>query len=78
MPSGKCKGCGKMTNSAVSNWWLTKDHIPTQCFLAWDTSGKPERGCAYNEAANWVKKYVDKIIDNDVVVADEGEIEIGN
>ena len=64
MPSGICK-CGKLTNSATSNWWFTKGQ-PTKCFLAWELDGTlPQRGCGYKDCDPWMKKYVDDCIKND-------------
>lgn len=57
MPAGKCKGCGRMTNSTTSNWWFTKDYQPTKCYVAWDEGGNPVRGCGYNEIENPFDKY---------------------
>jgi hypothetical protein len=48
MPSGVCKGCNRITNSTTSNWWFTKDNIPTECYVAW-VDNKPVKGCAYNK-----------------------------
>ncbi len=75
MPGGKCHGCGKMTNSATSDWWThkyPKDYwkqiypvvqgYAEKCFLAWDEDGKPVRGCAYDKCDPWTKKYVDDYI----------------
>ncbi len=42
-----CKGCKRITNSATSNMWLTKDFIPTECYVAWENN-KPVKGCGYN------------------------------
>lgn len=48
MPSGICKGCGRITNSTTSNWWFTKDFQPTECYVAW-VDGKPVKGCGYDK-----------------------------
>lgn len=47
MPTTTCKGCGRITNSATSNWWLTDDFIPTKCFIAWE-GNIAVQGCAFN------------------------------
>ena len=53
MPSGECKGCGYITNSAMSNWWLTdetldpeKKDAATKCYVRVGKDGKWEKGCA--------------------------------
>ncbi len=75
MPSGKCRGCGKTTNSATSNWWLhgllpksyftnypKEEGFSTECYLAWDENGTPVRGCGYSMCDPYMKKYVDDFI----------------
>ncbi|MCK9544494.1 MAG: hypothetical protein M0R03_20945 [Novosphingobium sp.] len=66
MPSGICKGCGRVTNSTTSNWWFTttKDHA-TECYAAY-VDDKWVKGCAYDKL-NRADKYspihfVDKLI----------------
>ena len=72
MPSGKCRTCGRMTNSVTSNWWKVVprsyyDNYPkeegfaTECYLAWDEN-VPVRGCAYNKCSGYMKQYVDNLI----------------
>lgn len=72
MPYGICKGCGRATNSTLSNWWDTdtKDHA-TECYAAWEEgiaglSGKWVKGCAYDKLDRSDKNspihFADKII----------------
>ena len=54
MPSETCKGCNRITNSAASDYWFAKDHIPTMCYIAWEEDPitkklKAVEGCAFNE-----------------------------
>lgn len=69
MPSGRCKTCGKMTNSATSNWWASRplyfgdmDGVATECYLAWDEEGHPVRGCGYDRCRQKEREYVDECI----------------
>jgi hypothetical protein len=63
MPSGPCKGCGYITNSTTSNWWLTKDLKPNKCYVRW-INNKPEKGCGYNELeeGDFSKIFADSIL----------------
>jgi len=62
MPVGPCGGCGRMTNSTTSNWWMTKDRKPTKCAVAWEEDGTAVRGCGYDQASKHMKEYADKVI----------------
>lgn len=62
MPVGPCGGCGRETNSAVSNWWLTKDLKPTKCAVAWEEDGTAVRGCGYDTASAHMKAFADEMI----------------
>lgn len=62
MPTGLCSGCGRMTNSTTSNWWLTKDYKPTKCVVAWEENGEAVRGCGYDDANDHFKAYADDVI----------------
>lgn len=65
MPSGICKGCGKITNSAVSNWWSEKPEgigVPTKCWAAF-VDGKWERGCGYPGESVFDKAAADRVIE---------------
>ncbi len=62
MPSGKCLGCGRLTNSTTSNWWDTDDHHPTKCYVAWEEDGKPVKGCGYDKADSLEKHFADSIL----------------
>lgn len=53
MPSGKCTGCGQMTNSATSNWW-SQDGVPTECYAAY-VNGEWVPGCGYAKADQLTK-----------------------
>jgi len=64
MPTAICQGCGRITNSATSNWWFTNDKIPTKCFIAWEEN-VAVRGCAFDElitknARNMWQNTIDK------------------
>lgn len=59
MPSGKCNGCGEITNSATSNWWDTGGK-PTECYAAF-IDDKWVKGCAFDRADPLVKKIVSSL-----------------
>ncbi len=67
MPIAICKTCNRFTNSTTSNYWFAKDHIPTECYVAWNDEGKPEKGCGYNDLnlndKYSGKEFYDKIIE---------------
>lgn len=56
-----CKGCGRPTNTATSNWLDNADFEPTECYVAWE-DGKPVKGCAYHRADRYQKHFADTII----------------
>jgi len=60
MPSGVCSGCGRITNSAVSNWWDTSGK-PTECYAAF-VDNKWVKGCGYQSADDLTRHIVGKII----------------
>jgi hypothetical protein len=62
MPTGRCKGCGKLTNSCTSNWWDTTDHKPTKCYMAFNDNGDPIKGCDYENAPLYIQKWVWEMI----------------
>lgn len=64
MAIGICQGCGKQTNSAVSNWIDGRERDPEkpiECYAAY-VDGKWVKGCAYHKAIWFMKSYVDKLI----------------
>jgi len=63
MPAGMCKGCHRMTNSTVSNWWDRKKegYVPTKCYVAW-VNNKPVKGCAYDKVDPYEKDWVDSVL----------------
>lgn len=64
MPTIPCDGCGRDTNTALCN------HIDYKfmeragyCYAAWNAVAKRwVRGCGYDKADDYIKKYVDKLI----------------
>lgn len=66
MATAICKGCGRYTNSAISNMWFTKDQQPTMCYAAMDeVTQKWVKGCDYDSdkaGLTFMKKAVDEII----------------
>lgn len=65
MPSAICKGCGRATNSTVSNyWWCEPDKRPTECYSAY-VDGKWVEGCAYNRITGFDKYFATKLINED-------------
>jgi len=62
MPVGLCGGCGRITNSTTSNWWMTNDRKPTKCAVAWEKDGTAVRGCGYDQASKQMQEYADEVI----------------
>jgi hypothetical protein len=72
MPTAICKGCNRWTNSTTSNYWFTKDHVPTKCWVAWPIVPlslilltKPEKGCIYDQLPDgcFEKESADSLIE---------------
>lgn len=62
MPSAKCK-CGYVTNSAVSNYATVKPFgEPTECYARM-VEGKWQRGCAYDRASEFMKEFVNDLVE---------------
>jgi hypothetical protein len=75
MPVAKCQNCGRLTNSATSNYWLNTEpdgktpkesRVPTVCYVAFE-EGKSSRngskavpGCAYKKGS---KPWLDHLIE---------------
>ena len=62
MPTAKCKKCGGFTNSTTSNYWDTKDNIPTECYAKW-VKGKWIKGCT--EPPEYEKDWITHVLDKD-------------
>ena len=56
MPSAICQTCGRMTNSATSNYWNHKPlegkdfQTVTKCFVAVGKDNNWEKGCGWKDA----------------------------
>ena len=59
-PVGICKGCGRQTNSATSDYWH-KDRKPTECYAAF-VKGKWVKGCAYDKTGDFERDFADGLI----------------
>ena len=64
-----CKGCGRITNTALSNWTDEPDWNPKECYAAWDEKKRLwVEGCALKNLNknskldslkyNFAKKYI--------------------
>ena len=62
MPIIRCVQCGYLTNTATSEHINRSDGQAERCFLRWREDDTPERGCAYEQAPEWLRKWVDKLI----------------
>lgn len=61
MPSGKCRGCGKITNSACSNWWFCEGEGADECYAAF-VDDKWVKGCKYENAQPPMKMFTDHML----------------
>lgn len=53
-----CKNCGRVTNTAVSDHLDEKDTgVATKCYAAWEDNNWV-KGCSFEEADDFVKKYI--------------------
>lgn len=57
MPTATCQGCGRLTNSAVSDYW-DHDRKPTKCKAAF-VDGRWVPGCDYGNDADDAEFYGD-------------------
>ena len=55
--------CGKLTNTAVSDWCdpRRKDGKAYKCYAAWDGK-KWVKGCAYDKCDSYTKQMVDSLL----------------
>ena len=55
--------CGKLTNTAVSDWCdpRRKDGKAYKCYAAWDGK-KWVKGCAYDKCDSYTKQTVDSLL----------------
>jgi len=58
----RCKGCGKITNTATSDAWHHEDFIARKCYVAWEDDGRAIEGCGYEEADIFDKEFADKLL----------------
>lgn len=66
-----CQTCHHETNSYVSNYAFNNNKdIATKCYARF-IDGKWEKGCAYNEADDRKRKFVDKLILNEPDISPE-------
>lgn len=65
MPEATCK-CGRLTNSATSNYWDSDDGKPTQCYAAYDSKNGWVEGCSLHRADSFTKKFAQALINNEV------------
>jgi hypothetical protein len=62
MPAATCKTCGRMTNSATSNY-AEKSGEPTECYIAVDPDTKCwVEGCAWDRAIPLVKQSLSRYL----------------
>ena len=62
MPTTNCKKCGGLTNSTTSNYWDTKDNIPTECYAKF-VKGGWVKGCA--EPPEYEKDWIARVLAKD-------------
>lgn len=60
MPAIKCKGCGRLTNTATSKF--NRGNPPEVCYAAYDESNKWIKGCGYDNAPDFEKKFAKVLI----------------
>ncbi len=60
MPTLECRGCGHLTNTAVSDHIDEKDGKARRCFMRWTEEGRGKRGCAYAQAWPYMRAWIDR------------------
>jgi predicted metal-binding protein len=61
MPTIKCAKCGGDTNTAIADHIHNKNGEADACYAKWE-NGRWVKGCSYNEADDFIKKYVDVMV----------------
>lgn len=61
MPKVICTKCNHATNTAVSRWMYVPHDQADGCFARIGTNDKWERGCIYNLADEFIKRYVNNL-----------------
>jgi hypothetical protein len=61
MPEARCRNCGYLTNSAVSNYCHTDDCVPTECYARW-CGDKWIEGCSIDKADPFLKRFSKNLI----------------
>lgn len=56
-----CEYCGRVTNTAVSDWWGNKNGKASKCHAAF-VDGKWVKGCGYDTADYYTKLIVAKFL----------------
>lgn len=79
MPSATCKTCGRVTNSACSDYWDERPGKPrgevASCLAAW-VDGRWVEGCGYAAAPELEKRIVANLLKNEPkaeIAYEEGE-----
>lgn len=66
MPVVKCRNCGYDTNTALSKInFRTRPYIIADGCYARFINGKWERGCCYETALEYKKKFIDELVEGE-------------
>lgn len=65
MPTLKCASCGRDTNTAVSDHIDRHDGKASRCYAAHVPDVGWVKGCAYDDASEFMRRFVDRMISKD-------------
>lgn len=60
MPAIKCLGCGKLTNTACSEF--NRGNPPNKCYAAYDKNNNFIKGCGFDQAGDFEKAFAMHLI----------------
>lgn len=60
MSTFMCLGCGHYTNTTVCDYLDHEDWKPRKCYARYREDNSMEKGCAYDETPDYLKRFVDE------------------
>lgn len=73
-----CSRCGAKTNTICSERWDEPEGMAHKCYARYNSEGKWERGCAYNEGGPFDKYRADALCKNEIPKSVEEFLEEGD
>lgn len=73
-----CSRCGATTNTVCSEWLGAPEGMAHKCYARFDSEGRWERGCSYNEGGPFDKHCADELCKNELPKSIEEFLEEGD